>query len=162
MESISNENPNLIIKFGGHAMAAGLSINEVDYNSFRASVSQHIDLIYPDYNYTGDIQTDGLLLPDQLSLNLANRIQEFGPWGTGFEEPKFHGKFHIHDQRVVGGYHLKMQVQPVDGKKIIDAIAFNQQNIITREAIGFIYKLDVNEFRGKITEQLIVDHILQY
>ena len=55
-----------------------------------------------------------------------------------------------------------MQVQPVDGKKIIDAIAFNQQNIITREAIGFIYKLDVNEFRGKITEQLIVDHILQY
>jgi single-stranded-DNA-specific exonuclease len=162
LESISNENPNLIIKFGGHAMAAGLSINEVDYNSFRASVSQQIDLIYPDYNYTGDIQTDGLLLPDQLSLNLANRIQEFGPWGTGFEEPKFHGKFHIHDQRVVGGHHLKMQVQPVDGKKIIDAIAFNQQNIITREAIGFIYKLDVNEFRGKITEQLVVDHILQY
>ena len=162
LESISNENPNLIIKFGGHAMAAGLSINEVDYNSFRASVSQHIDLIYPDYNYTGEIQTDGVLLPDQLSLNLANRIQEFGPWGTGFEEPKFHGKFHIHDQRVVGGYHLKMQVQPVDGKKIIDAIAFNQQNIITREAIGFIYKLDVNEFRGKITEQLVVDHILQY
>jgi hypothetical protein len=62
----------------------------------------------------------------------------------------------------VGGHHLKMQVQPVDGKKIIDAIAFNQQNIITREAIGFIYKLDVNEFRGKITEQLVVDHILQY
>ena len=117
LESISNENPNLIIKFGGHAMAAGLSINKVDYNSFRTSVSQHIDLIYPDYNYTGEIQTDGVLLPDQLSLNLANRIQEFGPWGTGFEEPKFHGKFHIHDQRVVGGHHLKMQVQPVDGKK---------------------------------------------
>ena len=81
------------------------------------------------------------------------------PLGAGFKIPLFHGKFHLLDQRVVGENHLKMQVKPIKGETQIGVIAFNQERIISRYPLELIYKLEVNEFRGKVTEQLLVENI---
>ena len=159
LESVASEKSDLIIKFGGHSMAAGLTIKKHNYQEFQFSISKIMNKIYPDFDFTGKIVTDGKIPSNKLNAGFAKQLESFGPWGKDFEEPKFHGKFHIHDQRVVGNHHLKMEVQPVEGHKIIDAIAFNQDKFIARDSVGFVYRLCLNEFRGNTKEQLIVEKI---
>ena len=159
LESVASEKSDLIIKFGGHSMAAGLTIKKHNYEEFQFSISKIMNKIYPDFDFTGKIVTDGKIPSNKLNAGFAKQLESFGPWGKDFEEPKFHGKFLIHDQRVVGNCHLKMEVQPVKGHQIIDAIAFNQDKFITRDSVGFVYRLCLNEFRGNTKEQLIVEKI---
>lgn len=159
LESVASEKSDLIIKFGGHAMAAGLTIKKHNYEEFQFSISKIMNKIYPDFDFTGKIVTDGKIPSNKLNAGFAKQLENFGPWGKDFEEPKFHGKFHVHDQRVVGNHHLKMEVRPVEGHKIIDAIAFNQDKIIARDSVGFVYRLCLNEFRGNTKVQLIVEKI---
>ena len=159
LESVASEKSDLIIKFGGHSMAAGLTIEKHNYEEFKSSVSRIINKNYPDFDFTGKIVTDGEIPSNKLNAGFAKHLESFGPWGTDFEEPKFHGKFLIHDQRVVGNNHLKMEVQPVKGNQIIDAIAFNHDKFIARDSVGFVYRLCLNEFRGNTKEQLIVEKI---
>jgi single-stranded-DNA-specific exonuclease len=116
--------------------------------------------MYPTADLSGALLTDGKLPADAMNLKFANLLRESGPWGAGFPEPMWSGDFAVVDQRVVGENHLKMRVQPADGPVVIDAIAFNQAGLPIRGPVRMAYRLDVNEFRGVETPQLIVEQIV--
>ena len=160
LEAVSANHPQLISKFGGHAMAAGLNLAEKHYAEFCDRVSEQLKRLYPDADFSGALLTDGSLPPDSMNLKFANLLRASGPWGAGFPEPMWSGDFSVVDQRVVGENHLKMRVQPADGPVVIDAIAFNQAGLPIRGPVRLAYRLDVNEFRGVETPQLIVEQIV--
>jgi len=160
LESVATARPGLISKFGGHAMAAGLSLPQEHFAEFSDCASKQIKRLYPTADFSGALLTDGMLPPDSMNLQFASLLRESGPWGAGFPEPMWSGDFSVVDQRVVGENHLKMRVQPADGRTVIDAIAFNQAGLPLRGLVKLAYRLDVNEFRGVETPQLIVEQIV--
>lgn len=164
LESVSSTHPGLITKFGGHAMAAGLTIAEQGYNDFSAAVSEQLDRLYPDADFSGAIISDGAITNQDVArwgglLQTAKVIRDAGPWGSGFPEPMWSGDFELVEQRTVGENHLKMRLRPVDGQDVVDAIAFNQAGPAYRGIVKLAYRLDVNEWRGRETPQLIVEQI---
>jgi single-stranded-DNA-specific exonuclease len=160
LESVATARPGLISKFGGHAMAAGLSLPQEHFAEFSDCASKQIKRLYPTADFSGALLTDGMLPPDSMNLQFASLLRESGPWGAGFPEPMWSGEFSVVDQRVVGENHLKMRVQPAEGRTVIDAIAFNQAGLPLRGLVKLAYRLDVNEFRGVETPQLIVEQIV--
>ena len=160
LESVATTRPGLISKFGGHAMAAGLNLPQAHFAEFSDCASEQIKRLYPTADFSGALLTDGMLPPDSMNLQFASLLRESGPWGAGFPEPMWSGDFSVVDQRVVGENHLKMRVQPADGRTVIDAIAFNQAGLPLRGLVKLAYRLDVNEFRGVETPQLIVEQIV--
>jgi single-stranded-DNA-specific exonuclease len=159
LEAVASANPGLIDKFGGHAMAAGLTIAEQDFDSFTKAASKQLRRLYPDADFSGAIMTDGGLPEAAINLRFARSLRESGPWGSGFPEPTWSGDFAVVEQRTVGENHLKLRVRPAGGGGIIDAIAFNQAGPAYRGTVQLAYKLDVNEFRGVETAQLVVEQI---
>lgn len=162
LDSVASKHPQLISKFGGHAMAAGLTIAETDYelftNAFDEEVRHHLD----EDDLQGVVMSDGELLESELSMRIAEELRYAGPWGQTFQEPVFDGVFNIINKRIVGEKHLKLSLQPVDSNLEVDAIAFN----VTDEEwpdntlkANVAYRLDVNVFRGNKSLQLMVDHI---
>ncbi|MCH8072219.1 MAG: single-stranded-DNA-specific exonuclease RecJ [Proteobacteria bacterium] len=160
LEAVSSAKPGLITKFGGHAMAAGLSIREQRFSEFSASASEQLGRLYPDADFSGAILTDGDLPADAMNLKFAKVLREAGPWGAGFPEPVFTGNFEIDEQRTVGENHLKFRVRPASGGGPVDAIAFNQAGPAYRGLVQLTYRLDVNEYRGFESPQLIVEQIV--
>ncbi|MFM2486395.1 single-stranded-DNA-specific exonuclease RecJ [Celerinatantimonas yamalensis] len=161
LERIDTLNPGLIDKFGGHAMAAGLSIAKAKFAQFVEQLERvALDLI-DETTLTGELLSDGELLASDLTLTFAEQLREAGPWGQGFEEPIFDGLFWLLEQRIVGQNHLKMTVQPLQGGPTLDAIAFNvdRKSWPDHQArqVQLAYKLDVNEFRGRRSAQLLVE-----
>lgn len=161
LETISSKHPGMIIKFGGHAMAAGLSLNKSEFKAFEKSFNDVVKQQLDDDALQGVIESDGELQADDFGLSLAESIRNAGPWGQGFVEPTFDGEFEVIDWRVVGDKHLKMELQSADAEQPISAIAFNAPASLMQESDGYIraaYRLDVNEFRNKKTAQLIVEY----
>jgi single-stranded-DNA-specific exonuclease len=160
LAAIDKDHPELIIKFGGHAMAAGLSIHPKSINAFRdafvAEVSKHIDLSQCE----GELLTDGPLAAGDMSLETAQLIHQAGPWGQQFAEPVFDNVFEILDQRLVGKSHLKMTLVPNQGGPQVEAIAFNVDlNAWPNHRARYVhvaYKLDINFFQGRTRLQLMV------
>ena len=159
LEAVSATRPGLIGKFGGHAMAAGLTIAESDYAEFRKLAAEQMARLYPQADFSGAIVTDGNLPGDALSLDFARSLREAGPWGSGFPEPMWSGDFSVVEQRVVGENHLKLRVRPASGGSTVDAIAFNQAGPAYRGTVQLAFRLDVNEYRGNETPQLVVEQI---
>jgi len=159
LEAVAAQHPGMIEKFGGHAMAAGLTIAEDQYEDFAEAVATRLDRMYPHADFSGAIVSDGVLPGDSLQLDFAKSLRAAGPWGSGFEEPVWNGDFAVVEQRTVGENHLKMRVHPADGGDVVDAIAFNQAGAACRGVVQLAYRLDVNEFRGRETPQLIVEQI---
>ena len=159
LEAVSSTHPNLIVRFGGHAMAAGLTISESDYAEFASAVAEQVGRLYPDADFSGAIVSDGILPSSELDLRFAQLLREAGPWGSAFPEPMWNGDFELVEQRTVGEKHLKMRLRPADGGAVIDAIAFNQAGPAYRGVVQLAYRLDVNEYRGVQTPQLIVEQI---
>ena len=159
LEAVHTVRPELIIKFGGHAMAAGLTILAENYDEFRRVVAEQMQRLYPKADFSGAIVTDGPLPGESISLNFARSLRDAGPWGSAFPEPLWSGNFSVVEQRTVGENHLKMRVRPADGGNVVDAIAFNQAGPAYRGTVQLAYRLDVNEFRGRETAQLIVEQI---
>ena len=161
LEQIESQHPNLIIKFGGHAMAAGLSIKRKDLEKFQLVFNELASTLLSSEDLQSIILSDGGLPNSDLSLTFAEQIREAGPWGQNFPEPIFDDVFTVVQQRIVGEKHLKLVVEKQ--KKIFDAIAFNID--ITAwpnnkaNQVHLAYRLDVNEFRGKRTVQLMVENI---
>lgn len=153
--------PNLIKKFGGHAMAAGLSIAKHDLPQFQTLLNQVVSEASQGLPNEAIIYSDGELLSEQINLELASTLKFALPWGQKFEEPQFDGEFEIVNQRIVGQKHLKLTV--ASNKQYFDAIAFNvdvkswPNNSAKR--IRLAYKLDINEFRGQTSVQLMVNSI---
>ena len=163
LERLNTLNPGLMVKFGGHAMAAGLSLEEEKFPLFQRHFSALMAELVSAEQLQGVILTDGELSDSQLSLPIAEMLREAGPWGQAFPEPLFDGKFTLLQQRIVGSKHLKMMLQPINSHVMIDAIAFNVDvNIWPYNSIKTVelaYRLDVNEFRGQRNAQLLVEHI---
>ncbi|MCF6288531.1 MAG: single-stranded-DNA-specific exonuclease RecJ [Proteobacteria bacterium] len=160
---IDRTHPELIIKFGGHAMAAGLSIVQENYKEFRHIFAEHVTQTLSAEQRQHIITTDGELESVQLCLAVAEEIQQHGPWGQNFPMPVFDGWFNIIKKQEVGTGHTKLVLQTQDFSKKIAAIAFaihptkfqktGNKNLIT-------YRLDINEFRGRRNLQLIVQDII--
>jgi len=153
--------PDMIAKFGGHAMAAGLTIPSHALTVFSKMFNDAITEKITEEHLNHALLTDGELAPKELTLDIAELLREAGPWGQAFPEPVFDGVFAILDQRLVGGKHLKMTLTKDD--KMLDAIAFNvdlnQWPNYRCEAVNIAYRMDVNEFRGKRSVQLVVEHL---
>ncbi len=163
LERIHSRYPDMILKFGGHAMAAGLSIREEVFAQFQQAFNQMTKEWLNEDGLQGTIWTDGELSTQLMTLQTAETLKQAGPWGQAFPEPLFDGEFRILQQRLVAEKHLKMLVEPKMGGPLVDAIAFN---IDTRyypdlsiKTAKFAYKLEINEFRGNRDIQLLVDYI---
>ena len=141
-------------------MAAGLSLPEKYFSKFSDCASKQVKRLYPKADFSGTLLIDGTLPPDYINLQFASLLRKSGPWGAGFPEPLWSGIFSIISQRVVGGKHLKMRVQPADSSAVLDAIVFNQMVLSLRGPVTLIYRLDVNEFRSIEIPQLIVEQIM--
>ncbi len=164
LEAVNSRHPGMIEKFGGHAMAAGLTIVASKYDAFRTAVVEQLERLYPDADFSGAIASDGTISADDIArwgglLQVAEALREAGPWGSGFPEPMFSGDFELVEQRTVGEDHLKMRLRPSAGGEIVDAIAFNQAGPAYRGVVQLVYRLDVNEWRGRESPQLIVEQI---
>lgn len=161
LDEISTRHPGMIIKFGGHAMAAGLSLRKADYQQFEQAFNAQVQKQLDEDALQGVIESDGELQGEDFGLELAQAIRDAGPWGQNFLEPIFDGEFEVIEWRVVGEKHLKMELQSADSDRSISAIAFNAPSSKLEQSDGFIhaaYRLDVNEFRNKRTAQLVVEY----
>ncbi len=156
-------NADLIIKFGGHAMAAGLSIHERQLNEFTECFNQVVaEMADPDI-FQKKWLTDGVLSSHDLTLDMAHLLRHSGPWGQAFPEPVFDGVFNVIEQRLVGGHHLKLTLQHPDGQYPISAICFNVDlklwpNYDCKQ-VQVVYRLDINAFRNQTTLQLMIDQL---
>jgi single-stranded-DNA-specific exonuclease len=162
LDAVAATHPGLITKFGGHAMAAGLSLSEEKLEAFREAFEEEVRRHLSESDLQGVVHSDGELASDELNLEFAEVLREAGPWGQAFPEPVFDGVFEIVSRRIVGDRHLKMVVRPVSGQQCVDAIAFNALDQAwpqDAQTVRLAYRLDVNEFRGARTAQLIVEHM---
>ncbi len=164
LDTLATRNPGLISRFGGHAMAAGLSLRECDFPRFSVAFAEQVAAELSEDALQARILTDGEVDADELTLATAELLREAGPWGQGFPEPSFDGVFEVLQQRLLGERHLKL-VLGVPGRpqRLLDAIAFNVDGEFWRRCnasrIRAVYRLDVNEFRGQRNLQLIIDQL---
>ena len=154
--------PEMIAAFGGHAMAAGLTLAADRLEMFKQALDEAVSFFLQGETLENEILTDGELSAAEINLQFAEQLRDLGPWGQHFPEPVFEGRFVVEEQRVVGGAHLKMIVRPAGGRDSIDAIAFGRlpEDLPDSDTVGLIYKLDINHFRGRKTAQLMVEQIL--
>jgi single-stranded-DNA-specific exonuclease len=160
---VAAQHPNLITKYGGHAMAAGLTLPEANFPLFVEAFDAEVRRQLREEDLTGRLLSDGTLAVEEFHLELARALRHAGPWGQHFPEPLFHGVFQLVEQRVVGERHLKVVLKSECGSVKLDGIAFGIDRDIwpnpTIKWVELAYKLDLNEFRGNETVQLMIAHI---
>ena len=163
LDAVAARHPELISKFGGHAMAAGLSLPAEHFPAFAQAFDAQVRRQLTEEDLTGRLLSDGTLAVEEFHLELARALRNAGPWGQHFPEPLFHGVFQLVEQRVVGERHLKMVLKTECGTVKLDGIAFGVDRDVwpnpTVRWVELAYKLDLNEFRGNETVQLMVAHI---
>src|SRR5690606_15965485 len=163
LDAVAARHPGLISKVGGHAMAAGFSLPLENFGAFAVAFDAEVRRQLCEDDLTGRLLTDGQLGDEEFHLELARALRNAGPWGQHFPEPMFHGVFQLVQHRLVGEKQLKMVLKSECGALTIAGIAFN----IARETwpnpnvrwADLAYRLDVNEFRGRESVQLLVAHI---
>lgn len=163
LERLDTLYPGMMLKFGGHAMAAGLSLEETQFEAFRQRFADLLGEWLSEESLQSVIWSDGALQPGEFSLQTAELLREAGPWGQAFPEPAFDGKFKLLQQRLVGERHLKVMLEPLGGGPLIDGIAFNVDTTLWPDnsvrQVELAFKLDINEYRGNRSVQLIIDHL---
>ena len=172
LDSIATRSPGLIVKFGGHAMAAGMTLQEAKLDEFRAAFAAEIAVRADPDALTGVIHSDGELPDTELSVDTARILRSGGPWGQGFPEPVFDGEFTVLQARIVGAKHLKLQLQSLAASAAagrspsIDAIAFGYVGSATEDVslrpgrrLRVAYRLELNEYRGAESAQLNCQHL---
>ncbi|MFJ1228477.1 single-stranded-DNA-specific exonuclease RecJ [Yersinia proxima] len=166
LERLDTLNPGLMLKFGGHAMAAGLSLEQDKFDEFRQRFADLVGEWMDASQLEGVIWSDGELNGNELSLETAELLRDGGPWGQSFPEPTFDGKFRILQQRLVGERHLKLMIEPLHGGPLLDGIAFNIDTTLWPDSsvreVKLAYKLDINEYRGNRSVQLLIQHLWPY
>ena len=160
---VAAQHPDLISKYGGHAMAAGLTLPEANFTLFSQAFDAEVRRQLRDEDLTGRMLSDGSLAVEEFHLELARALRNAGPWGQHFPEPLFHGVFQLVEQRIVGERHLKVVLKTECGSVKLDGIAFGVDREVwpnpTIRWVELAYKLDLNEFRGNETVQLMIAHI---
>jgi single-stranded-DNA-specific exonuclease len=165
LDGIAARQPALIHRFGGHAMAAGLTLDESLLDSFARAFDEEVARWRDPGVPANRVETDGELTSDEIALETAQAVREGGPWGQAFPEPCFDGVFAVTNARVVGDKHLKMWVTTSDNMRAFDAIAFNFKGVdeharLPDGEVRLVYRLDINEYKGERRLQLLVDHVL--
>lgn len=163
LQNIASRYPNLMDKFGGHAMAAGLTLAKDNLPLFKEAFNQEVARQVSEDQLQKVILTDGSLNPEDFCLEQAQQLMEAGPWGQGFPEPIFNGVFWIEQQRLLKEKHLKLLLRTADKQQQLDAIAFNVDKKVwpnsTIQQVNIVYKLVVNEYKGQQNIQLMVSHL---
>lgn len=154
-------NPGLMTRFGGHAMAAGLTLDPEGLPAFQAAMERLGEERLGPEQLAQRIFTDGELRVGDFTVEVAVLLRDAGPWGQGFPEPAFEGRFKLLRQRVVGDKHLKMTVEPVATDLRLEAIAFNRQSGGWHEGdvLRLVYHLGLNDYSAGPPIQLVVEHI---
>ncbi len=163
LESISTRHPGLIEKFGGHAMAAGLSIAAEQLAAFSACFNERVNAHFQGRAPNHEILTDGELAAGEFTLETADLVRAASPWGQHFPAPLFDGEFRVTGQKVVAGEHLKMTLAPPGGAQSFDAIAFRQVEpgapAPALDTVRAVFQLQANAFRGRRSLQLLVEYL---
>ena len=162
LDTVATRNPGLIDRFGGHAMAAGLTIRRGMFDRFRAAFAAEADRVTPAEMRRAVVLSDGEIPDSDFDLDLARAIRDAAPWGQGFPEPVFDGIFSLTAERLVGGRHAKLRLRPRGTERQLDAIAFNREPPLETNARGEVrmaYRFVVNAFRGEERPELIVEEI---
>lgn len=157
LDGIASRHPGLLIRFGGHAMAAGLSIKRSHYPRFATAFEEEVRGRLPPSALEARIETDGELDGADLCLENARLLEEAGPWGQAFPEPSFRGEFEIVTQRVVGEKHLKLVLK--HGERLVDAIAFGQPPLPDVSRLLAVYRLGIDDYGAAPTLQLRLEHL---
>lgn len=165
LEAVATKNPSLVSKFGGHAMAAGLSLPEANFDAFSkafaAEISEHLSV----EQLQPTLISDGELNKEEFKLEIAELLRDSGPWGEGFPEPMFDGRFKLIGQRIVGERHLKLILQVSDSDRYLDGIVFNvnldEWPNYRCSSVHLAYRLSINEHQGYRKLQLLVEDIQQ-
>jgi len=162
LEAVATAHPDLLERFGGHAMAAGLTLREDRLADFRAAFADEVAARIDRDTLTGEIHTDGPLAGDELSIATAHALRAGGPWGAGFPEPYFDGRFGIADSRIVGGRHLKLRLRAASGESV-DGIAFRHADddrsvpVCAGSEIDLVYRMSLDEYGGRPRLQLVAE-----
>ncbi len=164
LDAVAASQPQLLNKFGGHAMAAGMSLDRDKFELFQQAFDAEVRRRLKPEQLQAQVQSDGALTVAEMSLETAQLLRSGGPWGQLFPEPLFDGVFELVQQRIVGERHLKLVLAEPDNRNgfCVDAIAFNVDLEIWPcevEQVRLAYKLDINEFRGRVSLQLLVDYL---
>lgn len=163
LDYVNKQSPGLILKFGGHAMAAGLTIKEEGLEQFRLAFDDAIHQLSDTETLEDIVLSDGELGEQDLILDTGRKIQYAAPWGQGFPEPVFDGVFEVTQRRIVGDKHLKLQLCADNGLVRVDAIDFFYDPVCwpeDKQRFHVAYKLSVNEYRGRESLQLLVEHAI--
>ena len=167
LDTVAGRHPGLISKFGGHAMAAGLSLERDRLPAFKQAFEQVAATLLSDEQLQARLLSDGEVEAEWLSMETVETLGRAGPWGQEFPEPLFDGRFILIQHRLLKEKHLKMVLSPLhDPQRVIDAIAFNvdkdHRPADGTQEIEIAYRMAINEFRGNTSLQLIVEQILHY
>jgi single-stranded-DNA-specific exonuclease len=162
LADIATRHPGLLRKFGGHAMAAGLSLARDRLDEFALAFEKEVESHLANLDLEHVLHTDGGLEARDLDLEMAELLRQAGPWGQGFPEPMFDGRFEVVGGRIVGERHLKLVLRPPGSDRLVDAIAFAVDEpaawLGCRE-LRMAYRLDVNEFRDVRSVQLRIEYM---
>jgi single-stranded-DNA-specific exonuclease len=164
LDAVATRHPGLIDKFGGHAMAAGLTLPADGLESFRAAFDSEVRHWLSIEDKVGIVHSDGALAPDELTIHVARLLREAGPWGQAFPEPMFDGCFDVRSVRVLGERHLKLEVRDGNGPAC-EAIAFRHfddehaPQVRPDTRVELAYRLDVNQYNGLERLQLVVEFL---
>lgn len=164
IDQVAVSNPALIRRFGGHAMAAGLTIGAADLDAFARAFDSAVARWLRDCEPDDAVWTDGELAEAEISLATAELLRTAGPWGQAFPEPSFDGHFEVESARVIGEKHVKFWLRPVGARARFDAIAFNlldgeRFSSPPQGRLHLAYRLDVNHWQGERRLQLLVEHV---
>lgn len=165
LEAIAARHPDMIVKFGGHAMAAGLTLRAASYHDFADAFAREVGHWLSEDDARGVVHSDGELTAGELTLETAALLREAGPWGQAFPEPVFDGRFEVVSSRVLAGRHLKLMLRPPVAGPVCEAIAFRHFDSAGAvsydpgDAVTAAFRLDVNEFGGSPRLQLLLEHL---
>ncbi len=162
LDRVATKHPSLLTKFGGHAMAAGMTINAQDYELFAKAFDEVVRDELDESQLEAIIVSDGELEDHELTVNTAELLRKAGPWGQNFLEPVYDGVFEVIQVRIVGAKHLKLVLQLEGSSQLIDGIEFNSDWVgheTQLDKVRLAYRPDVNEFRGRKNLQLMVQYL---
>ncbi|MEE9344668.1 MAG: single-stranded-DNA-specific exonuclease RecJ [Methylococcales bacterium] len=162
LADIATQHPQLLIRFGGHAMAAGLTLKKDDLELFDHAFNQAVVNRFEYLESEPIVYTDGELSKELLGIEFAELLEQSGPWGQGFSEPVFEGRFKVINVRILKEKHVKLELQMIDAELSFDAIAFNVNQIeqwLGYQQIEIAYRLQVNRFRQRKTAQLLIEYL---
>ena len=162
LSDIAASHPNVLKKFGGHAMAAGMSLKMSDYPTFALAFDEMVEKRLENMDMDQKVYSDGQLKEEDMTLEFGELLQDSGPWGQSFPEPVFDGIFDVIQARIVGQHHLKLVLRLPFSNLLIDAIAFNveqSEQWLGVRKINAVYKLDINEYRGSRSVQFMLQYL---